>query len=238
MQVLLILPAECIQDGYKATPGWLEKPVWLDLPLPLVTRWFSLALPKINLLQHSLLPSQWSALASGISQSPPGALKELHLSAWSMSDRCSGDLEGKSQTMLETVQLIVPYTPCMTALSLNNLVINEGTLSILEQIVCMLPPTLETLQLGFFGRVLRPRVRPCHRQRIFSAIAQIRSLKWLQVPHWDASLVGSNQKEVGECTAPLLSLPDLTIQMSSMVEGAPQFPSSLRFEVLTGLGTT
>lgn len=105
------------------------------------------------------------------------------------------------------MQVIVSHATSLTDLRLWKLLITEDTLCEFEELVCVLPPTLEYLHLGMSKYTWDYIVRPSHRLRLFSAIAQIQNLKKLHMHQWTAA-VGSWIRDVDECTAPLLSLPD------------------------------
>ena len=96
--------------------------------------------------------------------------------------------------------------------------------------VHVLPPTVEYLHLGMSKYNWDYTVSPSHRLRMFSAIERIQNLKKLHMHQWTAA-VGCWIRDVDECTAPLLSLPDLKIVGPCSDRGAPEFPSILTFKV-------
>lgn len=117
---------------------------------------------------------------------------------------------------------VLPQLSSLQHLGLRNLNLQRDVVPALGQILLDLPPSVTklTLQFSKVGKLE-------HQQRnaLFSAIAQVASLKELHIPDWEA-IVGSDVAYV----EPLYRLPHLEVVYVGEVKDSSTFPATLNFQ--------
>lgn len=156
-----------------------------------------------------------------------------------LTEQCSIDLERlrlersnivayDNMQMLGAVQAVVSHTTALRTLGLHDLYLSPHFFNAFEELLGSLPTSLTKLHLTTveaYGYTFGVR----EKRRFFRAVAQVRTLKELHMPLWEA-FVG---RDAQECTDALQCMAGLIIvvpSLPSLFPNSSAYPSSLNFQ--------
>lgn len=142
---------------------------------------------------------------------------------WKNTGQCiNRDVRARAIEVLRALAGVLPQLDSLQHLSLHIFTLTHQLLPVICELLLDLPSSVTALTIN----ATNAQSMTClHRSMVFSAIAQVTSLKELHIPDWEAS-VGRDLA----CVEPLYRLPHLDVVYVRGLKSSSAFPAGLDFK--------